>query len=169
MTATDAVTPIASGKVNPIRRVTSFGIKSQQGYLYWFCLLYTSQGINKYDDITTLGRGGSDTSAVALAAALHADLCQIYTCLLYTSSRKDRLFLVLFLKKTLHKQVIDRIQFLVRVWGGQQFLAIFHDGLHDDPVSYTHLVFAKNSYAPLQADAVIEVSSTMTASAWRGA
>ena len=37
------------------------------------------QGINKYDDITTLGRGGSDTSAVALAAALHADLCQIYT------------------------------------------------------------------------------------------
>ena len=37
------------------------------------------QGINKYDDITTLGRGGSDTSAVALAAALKADLCQIYT------------------------------------------------------------------------------------------
>ncbi len=37
------------------------------------------QGINKYDDITTLGRGGSDTSAVALAAALHADRCQIYT------------------------------------------------------------------------------------------
>ncbi len=37
------------------------------------------QGINKYDDVTTLGRGGSDTSAVALAAALDADLCQIYT------------------------------------------------------------------------------------------
>ncbi|MBE7024507.1 MAG: aspartate kinase [Ruminococcaceae bacterium] len=37
------------------------------------------QGINRYEDITTLGRGGSDTSAVALAAALHADLCQIYT------------------------------------------------------------------------------------------
>lgn len=37
------------------------------------------QGINKYDDITTLGRGGSDTSAVALAAALGADLCEIYT------------------------------------------------------------------------------------------
>ena len=37
------------------------------------------QGLNKFDDITTLGRGGSDTSAVALAAALHADLCQIYT------------------------------------------------------------------------------------------
>ncbi len=37
------------------------------------------QGVNKYGDITTLGRGGSDTSAVALAASLHADLCQIYT------------------------------------------------------------------------------------------
>ena len=37
------------------------------------------QGVNKYDDITTLGRGGSDTTAVALAAALHADRCEIYT------------------------------------------------------------------------------------------
>lgn len=37
------------------------------------------QGLNKYEDITTLGRGGSDTSAVAIAAALHADRCQIYT------------------------------------------------------------------------------------------
>ena len=37
------------------------------------------QGINAQDDITTLGRGGSDTSAVAIAAALSADLCQIYT------------------------------------------------------------------------------------------
>lgn len=37
------------------------------------------QGVNRFDDITTLGRGGSDTSAVALAAALKADLCQIYT------------------------------------------------------------------------------------------
>ena len=37
------------------------------------------QGINRSDDITTLGRGGSDTSAVALAAALHADRCQIFT------------------------------------------------------------------------------------------
>ena len=37
------------------------------------------QGINRYDDLTTLGRGGSDTSAVAIAAALHADKCQIFT------------------------------------------------------------------------------------------
>jgi aspartate kinase len=37
------------------------------------------QGINEKGDITTLGRGGSDTTAVALAAALEADLCEIYT------------------------------------------------------------------------------------------
>lgn len=37
------------------------------------------QGVNKLEDITTLGRGGSDTTAVALAAALHADACEIYT------------------------------------------------------------------------------------------
>ena len=37
------------------------------------------QGINRVGDVTTLGRGGSDTSAVALAAAFGADLCQIYT------------------------------------------------------------------------------------------
>ena len=37
------------------------------------------QGVNRYDDYTTLGRGGSDTTAVALAAALNADACEIYT------------------------------------------------------------------------------------------
>ena len=37
------------------------------------------QGVNRYEDITTLGRGGSDTSAVAIAASMHADLCQIFT------------------------------------------------------------------------------------------
>lgn len=37
------------------------------------------QGVNRYDDITTLGRGGSDTTAVAIAAALNADKCEIYT------------------------------------------------------------------------------------------
>ena len=37
------------------------------------------QGLSKYGDVTTLGRGGSDTSAVAIAASMHADLCQIYT------------------------------------------------------------------------------------------
>lgn len=37
------------------------------------------QGVNKYDDYTTIGRGGSDTTAVAIAAAMHADACEIYT------------------------------------------------------------------------------------------
>lgn len=37
------------------------------------------QGVDPEGDITTLGRGGSDTTAVALAAALHADRCQIFT------------------------------------------------------------------------------------------
>ncbi len=37
------------------------------------------QGTNKYDDMTTLGRGGSDTTAVAIAAVLKADSCEIYT------------------------------------------------------------------------------------------
>ena len=37
------------------------------------------QGVNRFGDVTTLGRGGSDTSAVAIAASMHADLCQIFT------------------------------------------------------------------------------------------
>ena len=37
------------------------------------------QGVNRYGDVTTLGRGGSNVSAVALAAALHADICENYT------------------------------------------------------------------------------------------
>ena len=37
------------------------------------------QGINKFGDITTMGRGGSDTSAVAIAAVMNADVCKIYT------------------------------------------------------------------------------------------
>ncbi len=37
------------------------------------------QGVNARNDVTTLGRGGSDTTAVAFAAALNADVCEIYT------------------------------------------------------------------------------------------
>ncbi|HHV71923.1 MAG TPA: aspartate kinase [Clostridia bacterium] len=37
------------------------------------------QGVNEFNDITTLGRGGSDTTAVAIAAAINADRCEIYT------------------------------------------------------------------------------------------
>jgi hypothetical protein len=51
--------------------------------IWWQCLLqlryFVFQGMAKNGDITTLGRGGSDTTAVALAASLKADLCEIYT------------------------------------------------------------------------------------------
>lgn len=50
------------------------------------------QGINAADDITTLGRGGSDTTAVALAAFLRADLCQIFTDVDGIYDRDPRLF-----------------------------------------------------------------------------
>src|SRR5699024_4394421 len=51
------------------------------------------QGVNRYGDMTTLGRGGSDTSAVAIAAAMHADLCQIFTDVdgVYTDRKSTRL------------------------------------------------------------------------------
>ncbi len=50
------------------------------------------QGINQKGDITTLGRGGSDTTAVALAAFLQADLCQIFTDVDGVYDRDPRLF-----------------------------------------------------------------------------
>lgn len=61
-----------------IRRVTGERIRSEldRGRIV---IVAGFQGINKQEDITTLGRGGSDTTAVAIAAALGADLCQIYT------------------------------------------------------------------------------------------
>ncbi len=61
-----------------IRRIDKERLESELGKRN-IVIVAGFQGINRYDDITTLGRGGSDTSAVALAAALHADLCQIYT------------------------------------------------------------------------------------------
>ncbi len=61
------------------------------------------QGINRFNDITTLGRGASDTTAVALAAKLGADLCQIYTDVdgVYTADPR--------IVKTAHK--LDEITF----------------------------------------------------------
>ncbi len=50
------------------------------------------QGINSAGDITTLGRGGSDTTAVALAAFLGADQCQIYTDVDGVYDRDPRIF-----------------------------------------------------------------------------
>ncbi|MBQ8144406.1 MAG: aspartate kinase [Butyricicoccus sp.] len=61
-----------------IRRVTGERIRSEldRGRIV---IVAGFQGINKSEDITTLGRGGSDTTAVSIAASLRADLCQIYT------------------------------------------------------------------------------------------
>ena len=61
-----------------IRRVNKERIEHEFGK-HNIVVVTGFQGINRYDDITTLGRGGSDTSAVALAAVLKADRCQIYT------------------------------------------------------------------------------------------
>ncbi len=62
-----------------IKEVQTERIQSELDRSHSIVIVTGFQGINKYGDITTLGRGGSDTSAVALAAALKADLCQIYT------------------------------------------------------------------------------------------
>jgi len=61
-----------------IRRIDSDRLKSELDKKN-IVIVAGFQGVNRYDDITTLGRGGSDTSAVAIAAELKADLCQIYT------------------------------------------------------------------------------------------
>lgn len=61
-----------------IKKVTSDRLKAELGKRN-IVVVAGFQGINKFDDMTTLGRGGSDTSAVAIAASLHADKCQIFT------------------------------------------------------------------------------------------
>ena len=62
-----------------IKKIDTERIRSELDRNNAIVIVTGFQGINKFGDITTLGRGGSDTSAVALAAALKADLCQIYT------------------------------------------------------------------------------------------
>ena len=61
-----------------IKRVTAERIRTELGKNR-IVVVAGFQGLNRYEDVTTLGRGGSDTSAVAIAASMHADLCQIYT------------------------------------------------------------------------------------------
>lgn len=61
-----------------IKKVTTDRLKAELGKRN-IVVVAGFQGLNKYEDLTTLGRGGSDTSAVALAASLHADKCQIFT------------------------------------------------------------------------------------------
>ena len=61
-----------------IKRIDSERIQSELDQ-HRIVLVTGFQGVDRNGDVTTLGRGGSDTSAVALAAAFGADLCQIYT------------------------------------------------------------------------------------------
>ena len=62
-----------------VKKIRTERIQSELDRNHTIVIVTGFQGINKFGDITTLGRGGSDTSAVALAASLKADLCQIYT------------------------------------------------------------------------------------------
>ena len=61
-----------------IKRIDTSRVKKELGKRR-IVVIAGFQGVNRYGDLTTIGRGGSDTSAVAYAAAMHADLCQIYT------------------------------------------------------------------------------------------
>lgn len=61
-----------------IKRINSDRLRTEIGQ-HRIVVVAGFQGLNKYEDVTTFGRGGSDTSAVAIAAAMHADKCQIYT------------------------------------------------------------------------------------------
>lgn len=78
---TAAQIPIVTDDNHSQARVLEIGVeKIQQALKEKKIVIVTGfQGVTKEGDITTLGRGGSDTSAVALAAALKADLCEIYT------------------------------------------------------------------------------------------
>ncbi|MGL5973465.1 MAG: aspartate kinase [Oscillospiraceae bacterium] len=75
------------------------------------------QGINKYDDITTLGRGGSDTSAVAIAASLMAQKCQIYTDVDGVYSSDPR-----FIKNSKHIKLVNYDEMLELASAGAKVL-----------------------------------------------
>lgn len=73
--------PMRTNKVHSAARIEDIGTKElisrmEDGTV---CVIAGFQGISEDNRITTLGRGGSDTSAVALAAAVNADRCDIYT------------------------------------------------------------------------------------------
>ena len=73
--------PMRTNKVNSTARIEDIGKEElinrmEDGVV---CVIAGFQGISEDNRITTLGRGGSDTSAVALAAAIKADRCDIYT------------------------------------------------------------------------------------------
>ena len=73
--------PIITDSFHGKARITDIPTKFVKKLFKTYDVLVMSgfQGISKYNRITTLGRGGSDTSAVAIAAALKAEICEIYT------------------------------------------------------------------------------------------
>lgn len=72
---------ILTSNVHKKARISDINTKRMKKELFAGKIVIVAgfQGVNEKRDITTLGRGGSDTSAVALAAALEAELCEIYT------------------------------------------------------------------------------------------
>lgn len=74
-----------------IKRIDSERVQAELDQ-HRIVLITGFQGMDRAGDVTTLGRGGSDTSAVALAAAFRAKLCQIYTDVdgVYTGGPPDR-------------------------------------------------------------------------------
>ena len=61
-----------------IKSIKTDRLRAEIGRKKYCCGLRASKASIKYDDVTTFGRGGSDTTAVALAASLHAERCQIF-------------------------------------------------------------------------------------------
>ena len=94
------------------------------------------QGYNKNFEITTLGRGGSDTTAVALAASLKADICEVYTDVKGIFTADPRI--VKNAKKIDYLSYEDMLE--LANYGAKMHPRSIELGLHYDmPVSYTHL------------------------------
>ena len=108
------------------------------------------QGIDENDDITTLGRGGSDTTAVALAAALHADRCEIYSDVdgIYTADPR----LVTGAKKL---DVIDSYDMLKLARGGSQVL---HSRSVEAAIRYDIPVYLLSSFRSVPGTLMTHIS-----------
>ena len=108
------------------------------------------QGINSDDDITTIGRGGSDTSAVAIAAALKAEYCEIYTDVdgVYTTNPN-------LIKEARKHDVIDYDEMLELASLGAQVL---HPRAVEGAKAYGVILVVRNSYNYNEGTIVKEVS-----------
>lgn len=110
------------------------------------------QGIDENDDITTLGRGGSDTSAVAIAASLHADQCIIYTDVdgVYTSNPR-------VVKNAKHIPRIDYNSMLELASNGA---SVLHDRSVEIAKKYGVTILVKSSENSCGGTIVSEVENT---------